>query len=296
MTEEISRKYTNLDIWPVRDIVDAMYDGQIEAIKAVSPALDKIAEAAEAAARKLGESGRLIYVGAGTSGRLAVLDGSELGPTFGWPHDRTEFCMAGGKEALMRSQEGAEDIAEDGQSALQNINAGSEDVVICVSASGRTPFTLGALKEAKARGAMTIGVANNSGTPILAEANYSILAETGSEIIAGSTRMKAGTAQKVILNMLSTAIMTRLGRVHDGLMVDMIVSNAKLEIRAANIVSQIAQCSPDLARSALRDTHNNIKKAVLVCTGANVYDSEAILQKVGGNLRQGLAHLQNRDS
>jgi len=292
MTEEINEKYSGLDVWPVRDAVAAMYEGQVDALKAVQPAVDDIAKAAETASQRLGETGRLIYVGAGTSGRLSILDGSELGPTYSWPSERIVFCMAGGIDALIQSQEGAEDVAQDGQRWIQDVKAGHHDVVICVAASGRTPFTLGALKEAKSLGAMTIGIANNPETPLLTEAEFPILAETGSEIIAGSTRMKAGTAQKIILNMLSTAIMIRLGRVYDGLMVDMVVSNDKLELRAIKMVSEIANCSSDTAKAALHETQNNIKQAVLVCSGATVADSASLLDQVGGNLRQALAKLQ----
>ena len=290
MTEEISQKYEDLDIWPTKTVITAMHEGQLDAVAAVKPSIENIAKAAEMAAERLGDTGRLIYVGAGTSGRLAVLDGSELGPTFGWPFSRIEFCMAGGLAALTESQEGAEDFSQDGQVIIQKIKAGLQDIVFCVSASGRTPFTLGALTQARAQGAMTIGIANNPETPILTEADYPILAETGGEIVAGSTRMKAGTAQKIILNMLSTAIMTRLGHVYKGLMVDMVVSNAKLETRAINMVSQISGCSPDDARAALGETHNHIKKAVLICSGAGIDKAEALLNKNNGNLRQALTH------
>ncbi len=294
MTEEISQKYTDLDIWPVNDAVNAMYQGQLDAISAVRPALKSISDAAEAAANRISHEGRLVYVGAGTSGRLAVLDGSELGPTFGWPAERIVYCMAGGNEALIHSQEGAEDSEEDGEKWMKDLQLGPNDVVICVAASGRTPYTLSALKTAKSLGALTIGIANNAAAPLLTEADYPVLAETGSEIIAGSTRMKAGTAQKIILTILSTAIMTRLGRVYNGLMVDMIVSNAKLETRATNMVIQIAKCSPEAARKALKDTKNNIKKSVLVCSGASVSESSDILEQSGGNLRQALEALSNR--
>ena len=293
MTEEISQQYKDLDLWPVHDTIEAMHSGQVDALNSIQPALEAIAKAAEAAAQRLGETGRLIYVGAGTSGRLAILDGSELGPTYGWPFERLVFCMAGGVEALIRSQEGAEDSAENGRLSMQEAKAGPSDVVFCVAASGRTPFTLGALKEANACGALTIGISNNPDTPILSEATFPILAETGGEIIAGSTRMKAGTAQKIILNMLSTAIMIRLGRVYDGLMVDMIVSNAKLEIRAANMVSQIADCSTDLAYAALRDTNNSIKKSILMCRGVALSETGPLLRECGGNLRQALAQIPN---
>ena len=288
MTEAISQKYLGLDNWPAQRAVEAMYDGQAEAVSAIRPALDAIANAAEAPAINLGDTGRLIYVGAGTSGRLAVQDGSELGPTFGWPFERLEFCMAGGEKAFLQSQEGAEDSSEDGQKIIQDIKAGSGDVVICVAASGRTPFTLGALKEAKDRGAMTVGISNNPDVPILTVAAHPILVETGPEIIAGSTRMNAGTAQKVVLNMLSTAIMIKLGRVYDGFMVDMVVSNAKLENRAAHMVSQISNCSVEKARAALAETNNHIKAAVLVCMGETVTRSQDILAQASGNLREAL--------
>lgn len=296
MTEETSQKYKDLDIWPMADVVQAMFDGQVEAVEVIRPALDAIAIASEAAASRLGQTGRLVYVGAGTSGRLAVLDGSELGPTFGWDFDRLVFCMAGGPTALIRSSEGAEDLSEDGQRAIADNNITANDVVFCVAASGRTPFTLGALREAKKRGALTIGISNNPDTPILSEADHAVLAQTGGEIIAGSTRMKAGTAQKIILNMLSTAIMTRLGRIYDGLMVDMVVSNAKLENRAINMVSTITGAAPDQARTALTKTDNDIKKAVLLCAGAPLDQTDAMLSNVNGNLRQALAQLPDAAS
>lgn len=293
MTEAISQKYVGLDKWSVRRVVKAMYEDQIEAIKAVGAAQDVIAAAAEAAAATLGQTGRLIYVGAGTSGRLGVQDGSELGPTFGWPFERLEFCMAGGAKALMKSQEGAEDNSEDGKNAIIDIQANSNDVVFCIAASGRTPFTLGALNEAKARGALTIGIANNALVPILDEADYAILVETGPEVIAGSTRMKAGTSQKAVLNILSTAIMIKLGKVYDGFMVDMVVSNAKLENRAAHMVAQIANCSEQQARAALLETGNQIKAAVLMCLGQSRDDSQILLGKSDGNLREAISEINS---
>ena len=293
MTEEISGQYSGLDMWPTGDVVKAMFDGQLDAINAIMPALETIANAADEAAKRLGAAGRLIYIGAGTSGRLAVQDGSELGPTFSWPSHRIIYGMAGGMDALIESQEGAEDSAQDGHDFVQGVKAKTQDVVFCVAASGQTPYTLGALRQAKLRGAMTIGIVNNPNSDILLEADFGILAETGGEIIAGSTRMKAGTAQKAILNMLSTAIMTRLGRVYDGLMVDMIVSNAKLEIRAINMVAQIANCSEDHAKEALLKTKNHIKKAVLVRLGATLAESDSLLKTAQGDLRLAIKQLQS---
>lgn len=289
MTEDVNPEFEGFDQWSTLRAIEAMYEGQIMALTAMKPALSAISVAAKFAAKRLGDDGRLVYVGAGTSGRIAVQDGAELGPTFGWPQERTLFCMAGGLEALTISAEGAEDVFAQGVSAMQTENVGENDVVFGVAASGRTPFTIGALQEANERGALTIGIANNPNTPLLCEAAHGILVETGSEIIAGSTRMKAGTAQKAVLNMLSTAIMTRLGRVYKGLMVNMIVSNKKLERRAVNMVCNISGCEEDLAVAALEKTDQNIKAAVLVALGQSLQNSVHILDAADNNLRKALA-------
>lgn len=288
MTEDVSEKYADFDKWSADDAVSAMYEGQIEALASLRPALNDIAAAVTKAVAILGDKGRLVYVGAGTSGRLAVQDGAELKPTFNWPQTRTVFCIAGGLQALTVSVEGAEDSANDGITAIQQNNVGRADVVIAVAASGRTPYTLGALREAKRCGALTIGIVNNAGTPILAEADHGILADTGSEIVAGSTRMKAGTAQKVILNMISTAIMARMGRVYRGYMVDMVASNQKLANRAVRMVSEIAGCSPGAAGAALNEANDHIKTAVLICSGCSAAKSQKLLDEYNDNLRAAL--------
>lgn len=288
MTEDVSKNYEDFDTWSAEDAVSAMYDGQVEALAALRPALVDIASAVTKAAATLGEQGRLVYVGAGTSGRLAVQDGAELKPTFNWPQERTVFCIAGGLEALTVSVEGAEDSAKDGTAVIVTNEVGAGDVVIAVAASGRTPYTLAALREAKQRGALTIGIANNAGTLILQEADVGILAETGSEIVAGSTRMKAGTAQKVVLNMISTAIMARLGRVYGGYMVDMVASNKKLADRAVRMVSEIADCDAGTAREALALADDHIKTAVLICKGLSAQECRNLLEECGGNLRTAL--------
>ncbi|MBT7582322.1 MAG: N-acetylmuramic acid 6-phosphate etherase, partial [Kordiimonadaceae bacterium] len=285
MTEKVSKHFADFDVWSTSDMVDAMYQGQVAAINAMKSSLTVIAGAAEAAADRLGDTGRLIYVGAGTSGRLAIMDGAELTPTFGWPRERLVFCIAGGPSAITVSVEGAEDSYDDGASEMREINVNNNDVVIGVAASGTTPYTLGAIDQAGKLGALTIGIANNADTPILQNAAQAILAETGSEIIAGSTRMKAGTTQKAILNILSTAIMTKLGKVYNGLMVDMIVSNNKLENRAINMICDISGCSKNIASEALKKADRNIKKAVLISLGENLQASEEILAGARGNLR-----------
>src|SRR3954470_7800634 len=196
-TERPSPRYSNLDLWEPADILDAMIEGQlaaVAAVRAVRPAIEQAAIATEAL---LKEGGRLIYAGAGTSGRLAVQDGAELMPTFSWPQDRLVLFMAGGRGARLRAVEGAEDEASLARSLLRRHVIDRNDVLIAVAASGTTAFTLACLREAKARGALTIAIANNPGTPLLAESDHPILLDTGAEPIAGSTRLKAGTAQKV---------------------------------------------------------------------------------------------------
>ncbi|MBO6504941.1 MAG: N-acetylmuramic acid 6-phosphate etherase [Kordiimonadaceae bacterium] len=295
MTEAVSDRYAELDNWSAADAIEAMHEGQMAALAAIRPALEDIASAVEAAAERLGEKGRLVYVGAGTSGRLAVQDGAELTPTFNWPTERTVFCMAGGLDALVTSVEGAEDSVDNAAQEMHQHNVGANDVVIAVAASGRTPSTLSALREAKRCGALTIGIAMNAATPIIKDADHAILAETGSELVAGSTRMKAGTAQKVILNMISTGIMVQLGRVYGGYMVDMVVSNNKLAERAVRIVSDIANCSANVARKALTTADNNIKQAVLISMGHSQAVAAEMLAEKSGNLRQVLTSLNATD-
>jgi len=291
-TEGISSHYADLDQWPTRDAVAAMIDDQGAAAAAVQAQAGAIAAAADAAAERLrdGES-RLIYIGAGTSGRLAVLDGVELGPTFSWSGDRLVFCLAGGSGALLTSVEGAEDDRQAGEAAIRSARARPADVAIGVAASGRTPYTVAALRAAAAAGALTVGMANNEGTPLLAAAAHPIHLDTGPEIVAGSTRMKAGTAQKIALNAFSTGVMLRLGRLYGGLMVDMRVSNAKLRERAIAMVCQISGVARPLAAAALDREGGSIKLAVLTALGAGPDDAAALLKEADGNLRQAIAVL-----
>ena len=295
MTEKVSEIFSDIDIWSTKDMIKAMFQGQVEAVAAIEVSINNIVEAANAAAERLEGSGRMVYVGAGTSGRLAVQDGAELTPTFAWPPERTVFCMAGGMGALTVSVEGAEDNLDAGAREMDKINLNINDVVIAVAASGSTPYTLGAVSRANGIGALTIGISNNPNTALLANAKHPILVETGSEIIAGSTRMKAGTTQKAILNMLSTAIMTKLGRVYKGLMVDMIVSNDKLEKRAIKMVCEITNCSQEIAIFALQAADKHIKTAVLISLGKNLSESRILLNEVNGNLRHALEAINTNE-
>ncbi len=288
-TETVSARYATLDLWPTADAVDAMLEGQLAAAAAVRSATVIIASAAEAAADRLrGGQGRLIYAGAGTSGRIALQDGVELGPTFDWPESRLLYLLAGGAQAITTSVEDAEDDADDGRKLIADAKTAVHDVVIGVAASGQTPFTVAAVEEARKAGALTIGVAGNEETRLLSAAEFGILLPTGEEVIAGSTRMKAGTAQKIALNLLSTAIMLRLGLVHGNLMVAMRSNNKKLVHRAMEIVRTIAGSSAEAAKAALIQTDGDIRTAVLVARGMSLEDARAELAAANGVLRQAM--------
>ena len=288
-TEDISPRYLDLDTWSAGEQVAALHDGQVEAVAAVRPALAAIALAVEAAAERLRRGGRIIYAGAGTSARIGVQDGAELLPTFSWPADRVAFVIAGGEAALLRAVENAEDSAEDGAQRIEVLGVGANDVVLGIAASGNTPFTVAAVKAARDLGALTIGIANNAGTQLLAASHHPVLIETGPEAIAGSTRLKAGTAQKVALNLFSTALMAQLGRVYRGMMVDMRPTNAKLRLRSEQMVAKIAGCAVEMAADALRKADGDIKAASLIALGLGVGEASALLAKHDGNLRRALA-------
>jgi len=266
-------------------MIEAMYEGQLVACAAVRPALPAINAAVEDAVPALRRGGRLVYVGAGTSGRIAVQDGSELPPTYNWPHDRLLFVMAGGMKALVQSAEGAEDHDAKGAEAIAEANVNQDDVVVAVAASGTTPFTVGALRAAGARGAVGIAVANNPGAPLFDVARHRILIETGTEVVAGSTRMQAGTAQKIVLNLFSTAVMVRLGRGYRGLMVNMRARNAKLLRRAEVIVSQIVGCEAGDAARLVQRAEGDVKVAILLGLGWEQSEANEALLKHQGNLR-----------
>jgi len=287
-TERASPRYSDIDLWESADILHALIEGQMAAVAAVRAALPAIEQAAIAMEARLRGDGRLIYAGAGTSGRLAVQDGAELIPTFNWPHGRLLLLMAGGKDALLRSAEGAEDETRHAALLMQQHGIGAADVLIAVAASGTTPFTLACLRDAKRRGALTIGIANNRNTPILGEADCAIWLDTGPEPIAGSTRMKAGTAQRVALNLLSTLVMIRLGRVHEGLMVDMQAMSAKLKKRGENILQRLSGRSGDEVRDALQRAKGNIKIAMLLLQGCEAAEAATLLERAGGRLRTAL--------
>ena len=236
-TESVPQSSRWLDALDDLGALNVMAADQVAAAEAVVAAIAPISTAAAAVHERLSGSGhgRLFYGGAGTSARIGVQDGVELTPTFGWPQSRIGFLIAGGDAALMRSIEGAEDDTEAAKNAVAAAAIDAADVVIGIAASGTTPFTCAAIVAARKAGAMTIGIACNGGTLLLDEAEYGIALITGGESVAGSTRMKAGTAQKICLNMISTLVMVRMGKVRDGLLVNMQATNAKLRERQQRI-------------------------------------------------------------
>jgi N-acetylmuramic acid 6-phosphate etherase len=287
-TERVSRRYSGIDAWEPWEILDALIEGQLAAVAAVRSALPTIESAALAIETRLRGTGRLIYAGAGTSGRIAVQDGAELVPTFSWPAERLLLLMAGGEAALLRAVEGAEDSFEQGAELMEANAVGAQDVLVAVAASGTTPFTVGCLAGAKKAGALTIGIANNAGTPLLTEAAHAILLDSGVEAIAGSTRMKAGTAQKITLNLLSSLVMIRLGRVYDGLMIDVQAFNAKLVRRSENMLVHLTERTRSDVRDALQRANGSVKLAMLLLQGCTIEEGQAALDRAGGQLRQAL--------
>lgn len=286
-TETVSPRHRGLDTWDDADILAALWESQADAVAAARAVLPALSACVAASHARLAVGGRLVYTGAGSSGRIAFQDGIELGPTFGWPDDRLILLLAGGDPALRHGVEGAEDDTDAAIDAIERHAIGADDVLLGVAASGRTPFTVQAVRAARARGALTIGIANAPGM-LLQAADHAILAETGGEVLAGSTRLKAGTAQKIVLNLFSTLLMTRLGRVHDGRMIDMRLSNDKLRRRAADMVVDLAGCDEATASAALDAAGGGIKLAVLVARGHTPQAAASLLARHGGHLRPAL--------
>ena len=284
-TEDSLPGVAGAELWPAEQALAAMLDGQASAINAVRHALAALSLAVAAAAQRLGREGRLVYAGAGASARLAVQDGVELYPTFGWPHDRLATVIAGGTPALTRSIEGAEDDAAAGQAAATALQLGPNDVVISVAASGTTKFTLAVQSTARQAGALTVGLANNLGSPLLAGAEIPVALPTGAEFLPGSTRMAAGTAQKIALNLFSTRLMTELGRVYRGKMVGVVPTNAKLVQRAHRIVAELTGVELAVAADAHEAADGDIRLAVLMLDGLSRTAAQARLDAAGGNLR-----------
>jgi N-acetylmuramic acid 6-phosphate etherase len=287
---EATGAYAGIDGWADEHILAALVGGQERALVAVRSALPAISRAAGVLVDRLRQGGRLVYAGAGTSIRIGVQDGAELPATFGMPPDRILYLIAGGREAIFETLADAEDDAVDGARQAEACRAG--DVVLAIAASGATPFTVAAARRARGKGAVVIAVVNNAASALAAAADLEILLASGPEIIAGSTRMGAGTAQKAALNLLSTLTHIRLGAVHDGLMVNVEAGNAKLRQRARRIVASIARVDEATAATALDAAQGQVKTAVMLCAGArDRAAAQQLLADADGNLRLALTRL-----
>jgi N-acetylmuramic acid 6-phosphate etherase len=285
-TERPHPGHSQLDTYSIDQLVDAFVEDQDGALDAVRAAREDIAAAVAAAVPRIEAGGRLVYVGAGTSGRLGLLDSVELYPTFSWPKERCVALLAGGLRAVHEAVEGAEDDPAAGGADLRAAKVGPNDVVILLAASGTTPYVLGALLAAREAGALTIGIANNANSPIEHEADHGVTLDTGPELISGSTRLKAGTAQKIALNTLSSAIMVRLNKVYGNLMVDLRPTNAKLKRRAVALTMLATGADEDTVKSTLERAGFQVKVAILaISRSLPIDEAQARLGAARGNLR-----------
>jgi len=276
-----------------REIVDLMNREDRKVALAVGKEIPAVARAVEAIVVGIRKGGRLIYVGAGSSGRMAVLDAAECHPTFGTPPTLVQALIAGGRRAITQAVEGAEDDVRRAEHELRTRKLTRNDVVVGVTASGTTPFVLAALKYARGRGATTVAITSNRKMPVARLAKIVIAAEVGPEVLTGSTRMKAGTAQKMVLNMLSTATMTRLGHVYENLMIDVVLTNAKVAKRALRILAEASGKSVSAAEHALRAARHNMRAAlVMLKMGVTAPDAKSRLKEAGGELRVALRETQ----
>ncbi len=291
-TEQPHPEHAELDRYDTARLVQAFTDDQAVAAAAVSAAAPALARAVDAAAPRLRAGGRLIYVGAGTSGRLGVLDSVELRPTFSWPRERALALLAGGDGAMFEAVEGAEDDAPRGAADMQALAPTALDVALLLAASGSTPYALGAAQAARAAGALTVGLVNNPGAPLAAACEMGIVLDTGPEVISGSTRLKAGTAQKIALNTLSSALMVRLHKVYGNLMVDLRASNAKLQRRALALTCRASGADEAAAAAALAACGSNVKVAVVMLkAGVSAPEAQRRLERVQGSVHQALANV-----
>lgn len=289
VSEDRNADSMNIDKLPVEDILHLINQQDMSVATAVQKQLPNITKAVEKIVAAFESGGRLIYIGAGTSGRLGVLDASECPPTFGVSENMVVGLIAGGDHALRHPIEGAEDNPDFGIADLKNINLTAKDVVVGIAVSGRTPYVIGALEYAKSLGCVTVSLSCNPDSETGHIADIDIAPVVGPEVLTGSTRMKSGTAQKMVLNMMTTAAMIRIGKTYQNLMVDVESTNDKLIARAARIVIQATGCNADAARSVLGQTGNDVKLAIMmVKTGLPIENARNLLDDAKGFLRQAL--------
>lgn len=297
LTEARNPATASLDTLSTLEIVSCINHEDSKVPAAVAAELPAIAKAVDAVAAALLSGGRLIYIGAGTSGRLGILDASECPPTFGSAPEQVIGIIAGGPRAILQAVENAEDNEKEGVKDLQTINFNHQDVLLGIAASGRTPYVLGAMAWATHQGATVIALSCNPGSPMAQRADIAITPVVGPEVIAGSSRMKAGTAQKLVLNMITTGAMVRCGKVYGNLMVDVAATNAKLLARQVRIVTQATDCSAEDAEAALNASQRHCKTAiVMILTGLDSEQAAALLAKNHGFIRPALKTSGNNRS
>jgi N-acetylmuramic acid 6-phosphate etherase len=292
-TESVRPDLDDLDRRPTGELVRTLVEGQRAAQAAVSVAVPAIAAAADAIAARMMQGGRLFYVGAGTSGRLAILDASECPPTFNTPPELVVALIAGGPAAVQEAVEGAEDDADAAGAELRARNLKPNDAVVGITASGRTPYVVGALRHAREVGSHTVAIVNNARSPLADIADTAVELLTGPEVVAGSTRLCAGTAQKIALSTLSTAVMVRLGKTYGPYMIDVRATNAKLRRRALRMVQQITGADETASAAALEATQGRVKPAVVMLLGnCDADEAERRLGATGGRVREALANFR----
>jgi N-acetylmuramic acid 6-phosphate etherase len=288
-TETPSSRHHDLDLYALPELVDAFIEDQLEAVNAVRAAGPQLAAAVAAALPRIRAGGRLLYAGAGTSGRLGVLDSVELYPTFSWPRERAVAILAGGEKAMFVAVEGAEDDADQGGRDLLALQPTANDVLLALAASGGTPYVLGAIAAAKAAGSLTVGFANNPGAPVTSAADIGITLDTGPEVISGSTRLKAGSAQKMALNTFSSSLMVKLHKVYGNLMVDLKPTNAKLVKRALALTVRASGADEAAAAAVLAQCDHHVKTAIVALRkGITVAAAQAALAAADGSIRAAL--------
>jgi N-acetylmuramic acid 6-phosphate etherase len=289
-TEQPHPDHPGLDRYDTPALVAALLADQALAAAAVQAAAGSISQAVDAAVPRLRAGGRIVYVGAGTSGRLGVLDSVELHPTFSWPRERSPALLAGGESAMFVAVEGAEDDRAQGGIDLKALSPTANDVVLLLAASGATPYALGAAGAAREVGALTVGIVNNPGAPLAAATDIGVVLDTGPEVISGSTRLKAGTAQKMALNTFSSSVMVRLNKVYGNLMVDVRATNAKLVRRALALTMRASGASEDAARQALAECGSSVKVAIVMLrAGLSATEATRRLAAVDGSVQAALS-------
>ena len=289
ITEQRNPNSMNVDCLSVLEIVQLMNEEDKQVPLAIEKCLPQIAQAVECIVAAFQQGGRLVYIGAGTSGRLGVLDASECPPTFGVSPEMVKGIIAGGERALRHPIEGAEDSKAQAVVDLQTIQFSSKDVLVGIAASGRTPYVIGALEYAKSLGSVTVSIASNPNSAMANIVDIAIDTVVGPEVLTGSSRLKSGTAQKLVLNMLTTASMILMGKCYQNLMVDVQASNEKLKARAIRIVMQATDCDKALAEETLKQADQNAKLAIMmILSGLDRAQAEALLEKHHGKLQLAL--------